>query len=274
MMASSAWASVSKDTIKHCWDHTQIRQQVSHSTPNPSCAPSSSTPDRPYADPTAWNVIREFAVTEMTLPEAEKRLQDILTTHYVDTDWRPALDAVMQAEGDSDAAVAAVETLATSASNRTGLKIRIPARPPPQLVTLENEVSSYLTELKSRNRIFGEPMALDNFLEPAEEAEVPDPLDFSGGDEAIVAQVHQEIAEGNGEVIEVESEDECEAEQEISATETLALCKRLEPACLQFTDLDSQVTLDLLKHLRLFRGRLQRVVDRNAKQTKISAFFK
>lgn len=162
----------------------------------------------------------------MTLPEAEKRLQDILTTHYVDTDWRPALDAVMQAEGDSDAAVAAVETLATSASNRTGLKIRIPARPPPQLVTLENEVSSYLTELKSRNRIFGEPMALDNFLEPAEEAEVPDPLDFSGGDEAIVAQVHQEIAEGNGEVIEVESEDECEAEQEISATETLALCKR------------------------------------------------
>ncbi|KIK22180.1 hypothetical protein PISMIDRAFT_102836 [Pisolithus microcarpus 441] len=25
MMASSAWAGVSKDTIKHCWDHTQIQ---------------------------------------------------------------------------------------------------------------------------------------------------------------------------------------------------------------------------------------------------------
>ncbi|KIK19782.1 hypothetical protein PISMIDRAFT_13430 [Pisolithus microcarpus 441] len=167
----------------------------------------------------------------MTLPEAEKQLRDILTAHYVDIDWQPALDAVMQAEGDSDAAIAAVETLAT--------------------------ISSYLTELKGCNRIFGEPMALSNFLEPAEEAEVPDPLDSGGGDEAIVAQVCWEIAERNGDVIEVESDDECEPEQDISLTEALTLCKQLEPACLQFTDLDSQVTLDLLKHLRLFCGRLQ-----------------
>ncbi|KAI6094480.1 hypothetical protein EV401DRAFT_2049921 [Pisolithus croceorrhizus] len=99
--------------------------------------------------------MREFAATEMTLPEAEKHLQDILTTHYAEIDWQPALDAVMHAEGDSDAAIAAVEILATNASNQTGLKICIPAQPPPQLITLEEEVSSYLTELKSRNHIFG-----------------------------------------------------------------------------------------------------------------------
>ncbi|KAI6096078.1 hypothetical protein EDD16DRAFT_1674899 [Pisolithus croceorrhizus] len=92
--------------------------------------------------------MREFAATEMTLPEAEKHLQDILTTHYAEIDWQPALDAVMHAEGDSDAAIAAVEILATNASNQT-------AQPPPQLITLEEEVSSYLTELKSRNHIFG-----------------------------------------------------------------------------------------------------------------------
>ncbi|KAI6010392.1 hypothetical protein BKA83DRAFT_102881 [Pisolithus microcarpus] len=218
--------------------------------------------------------MQEFAVTEMTLPEAEKQLQDILTTHYVDINWQPALDAVMQAEGDSDVAIAAVETLATSASNWTGLKIHIPAQPPLQLVTLKIKVSSYLTEIKGHNHIFGKPMALNNFLEPAEEAEVPGPLDSGGGDEAIVAQVCWEIAERNGDVIEVESDDECKPEQDISLTEALTLCKQLEPACLQFTDLDSQVTLDLLKHLQLFCGCLQQVVDRNARQMKISAFFK
>ncbi|KAI5990527.1 hypothetical protein EDC04DRAFT_3148768 [Pisolithus marmoratus] len=117
-------------------------------------------------------------------------------------------------------------------------------------------------------------MALDSFLEPAEEAEDGDPLNFDGGDEAIVAQVRQEIAEKDGDIIKVESDDECEPEPDISPTETLTLCEQLEHACLQYTDINSQVTLDLLKHLRLFRGRLQRSVDLNKKQTKISAFFK
>ncbi|KAI6009792.1 hypothetical protein EDC04DRAFT_2906434 [Pisolithus marmoratus] len=105
-------------------------------------------------------------------------------------------------------------------------------------------------------------MALNSFLEPAEEAEDGDPLNFDGGDKAIVAQVRQEIAEKDGDIIEVELDDECKPEPDISPTETLTLY------------INSQVTLDLLKHLRLFHGYLQQSVDLNKKQTKISAFFK
>ncbi|OAX30820.1 hypothetical protein K503DRAFT_670045, partial [Rhizopogon vinicolor AM-OR11-026] len=67
----------------------------------------------------------------MTLPEAEERVKEILGTHYTDGDWRPAFEAVINAEEDSNAAASAVEQLAQAAFHRTGLKIRIPARRPP-----------------------------------------------------------------------------------------------------------------------------------------------
>ncbi|KAI6010217.1 hypothetical protein BKA83DRAFT_4132901 [Pisolithus microcarpus] len=96
---------------------------------------------------------------------------------------------------------------------------------------------------------------------PSEEAEIGDPLDFEGGDEEIVAQEHQEIAERNGDVIDVDSDDdEHVPKQDISCTGTLKLYSR--------------ATLDLLGHLRMFRGRLQQDVVLNAKQTTINSFFK
>jgi hypothetical protein len=142
----------------------------------------------------------------MTLPEAEVCVKEILGTRYADTDWLPAFEAVMNAEGDSDAAAMAVEQLAQAASQRTGLKIRIPMRRPPlaQLTAVENEVATSLQDLRNHNRIFGELLSLDEFLEPAEEQEVGDSLKFEGGDKAIVAAVKQELAERAGEVIEIE----------------------------------------------------------------------
>ncbi|KAI6035807.1 hypothetical protein EDC04DRAFT_2897589 [Pisolithus marmoratus] len=185
----------------------------------------------------------------MTLPEAEKHLWSVLTTQYVDADWQPALNAVMDAEGDSDVTIHAVEVLATGASNHSGLKIHIPAQPLLQLTTLEDEVTSFVNELKNQHHIFGEPLGLDDFLKPTEEAEIGDPLDFEGGDEEIVAQAHQEIVERNGDVIDVNlDDDEHVPEQDISCTETLKLCEQLKQACLQFTDMDSP---DLLGHLQI-----------------------
>ncbi|OJA17815.1 hypothetical protein AZE42_08390 [Rhizopogon vesiculosus] len=102
------------------------------------------------------------------------------------------------------------------------------------LTTVENEVATSLQDLKNRNRIFGEPPSLDEFLEPAEEQGVGDSLEFEGGDKAIVAAVKQELAERAGEVIEIESDEEEDPEPEVSRVETLALCRRLEGACLQF----------------------------------------
>jgi len=64
-----------------------------------------------------------FATTDMTLPEAERDLQACLGQHYVDSDWRPALKAIMDAEGDIDVALSAIDMLSQAASCRTDLRI-------------------------------------------------------------------------------------------------------------------------------------------------------
>jgi hypothetical protein len=210
----------------------------------------------------------------MTLPEAEARVKEILGTHYLDGDWRPAFKAVMDAEGDSDTAASAVERLAQAASCRTGLKIRIPARRPPlaQLTALEDEVAASIQDLKTRNRIFGEPPSMDEFLEPAEEQQVGE--SFEGGDEAIIAVVRQEMAEKAGQVIEVDSEEEDDPQPEVSRMEMLALCQRLEGSCLQFGNADSTVPLDLVKQIRLFRAHLRREELLHGTQTTIDSYFR
>ncbi|KAG1734392.1 uncharacterized protein EDB91DRAFT_1296928 [Suillus paluster] len=177
--------------------------------------------------------------------QAEERVKKILSNHYIDTDWRPAFKATSE-----------VEELAQAACRRTGLKIKIPARWPPltQLTTLEDEITTSLQDLKTRNRIFGEPPSLDEFLKPVEEQEVGDSLAFEGGDKAIVAAVKQEIAEKVNKVIEVESDEDedTQAEPEFSHAETLGLCQWLEGACLQFGNADPTLPLELLKQIRLF----------------------
>jgi hypothetical protein len=65
----------------------------------------------------------------MTLPNAESNLQAHLGERYVDSDWRPALKAVMDAEGDGDTASNAIDALMQAALRRTGLKIWIPGCP-------------------------------------------------------------------------------------------------------------------------------------------------
>ncbi|KIK92232.1 hypothetical protein PAXRUDRAFT_147776, partial [Paxillus rubicundulus Ve08.2h10] len=79
MMAWHAWDQVLLEAIKNCWDHTQI--QLCRSLSPDTLA--------------TWKVIQEFATMDMSLPEAEKQVQDILGTCYNDTDWRPAFKAVM-----------------------------------------------------------------------------------------------------------------------------------------------------------------------------------
>ncbi|KIK78833.1 hypothetical protein PAXRUDRAFT_162951, partial [Paxillus rubicundulus Ve08.2h10] len=59
----------------------------------------------------------------------------------------------------------------------------------PQLITAEKVVSDSISQLKGRNCIFGEPPTLDQFLEPFEEQEIGDSLEFEGGDNAIVDAV-------------------------------------------------------------------------------------
>ncbi|KAI6018688.1 hypothetical protein BKA83DRAFT_4017834, partial [Pisolithus microcarpus] len=63
----------------------------------------------------------------MTLPAAEKRLQELLKDEYVYEHWQEAFNTIMEAEGDTARAVEGVERLAHHVLHRTGLTIRIPA---------------------------------------------------------------------------------------------------------------------------------------------------
>jgi hypothetical protein len=243
LMAKEAWAAVEHSTIKHCWDHTEI--QANHTTQDPP--PSDLT--SPCNDTTAWTIIREFAtIDKISLPQAETRLQEHLGERYVDSDWRPALAAVMAAEGDVTAALDAIGKLA-STSCPPRLTIKIPARPKnsaPQVTTLEKDLMDSVAELHKRRRIIGKPPSLEDLLDPIEEKEVEDsPYRFEGGDAEIVAEVHHQMAVEHGEIIEVDSEDEDggEEEEEVSIGEMIRHCQQLEGLCIKYGAVESSLDL-------------------------------
>ena len=222
----------------------------------------------------------------MGLPEAEKHLKDTLGSRYSDPDWQPALKAVMDAENDTDTATTAIEKLARVATNQSGLKIRLPARTAiPQLNSIENEVTRSISELCARNRIFGTPPTLDEFLEPKEELEANNQdselLDLAGdvrvledGDKVIVAKVVLELAEKDGKVIDIESDSDDESgAPDISRGEAANLCEQLMEACLQHGGANSDLAIGLLTHLRHFRVHLRQDELLHSRQTTLNHYF-
>jgi len=235
----------------------------------------SITDPRPHVDLAAWTIVRKFAGTEMSLPNAESDLQAHLGDRYTDSDWRPALKAVMDTEGDTDLALRAVNTLEKAAFGRTGLKLRIPAHQQKlaQLSAAEQELMGSINGLKERKRIFGTLLTIDEILDPAEERDNGDLLNFEGGDKAIADEVRCEIAVVNGEVVEIDSDDESEEDgPSFTRAELLKLRQQLETGCMQHGD--PQFSLNLTSQLRLFRAKLRREELLNAKQTSIDCYFK
>ncbi|KIO03587.1 hypothetical protein M404DRAFT_145183 [Pisolithus tinctorius Marx 270] len=109
----------------------------------------------------------------MTLPAAEKWLQDLLRDKYVYKHWQEAFNAIMGAEGDATQAVAGVERLAQAALHQTGLTIKIPpCTDLPQLAALEEALSNSIKILKLCNQIIGLPPTIDEVLDPKEEQEI------------------------------------------------------------------------------------------------------
>ncbi|KAH0828638.1 hypothetical protein J3R83DRAFT_2982 [Lanmaoa asiatica] len=227
-----------------------------------------------HVDPAAWAVLLEFASTDMGLPEAEKCLQNVLGARYVEADWQSAFKAVMDAKNDSGIALTTIARLENSAINQTGLKIRIPACSTivSQLTSVETDVSQSILELQGRNRIFGTPLTLNEFLEPKEEAENLDSITdiLEGGDEAIVAKVVQEMS---AEVIDVDKSEDDGDVPNISRADTIDLCEKLADACLQHGDTNTNLTIGLLSHLRHFRVLLHQEELIHARQTTLDHFF-
>ena len=144
----------------------------------------------------------------MTLPQAETSLIRHLGDRYKDADWRPALKAVMDAEGDVQKAQKAIQTM-SAACGRPKITIKLPAARPPELVTAEEHLVSSVKILQSKNRVFGQLLTADELIEPVQERESLEysPYAFPEGDKEIVAQVlHEHQVEQRG-IIEVDESD-------------------------------------------------------------------
>ncbi|KAF8427659.1 hypothetical protein L210DRAFT_3508850 [Boletus edulis BED1] len=154
-------------------------------------------------------------MTDLSLPNAEIRLQAHLGNRYIDSDWQPALKAVMDAEGSTEVALKAIHDIENEAKRRPGIVIRIvPSshQDIPQISEAETQLMQTVQNLKARNRIFGEPPTLGDLLEPPEEKEIrAEPSDEPDKTDEVIAHiVSKEIATVDAEVIEDNSDDEDE----------------------------------------------------------------
>lgn len=227
------------------------------------------------ADPDAWDILRDFATSEMTLPQAEEKIQKHLDKRYKDEDWRPAFKAVMDAEGDVAAAQAALQKLSASCL-LPKLVIRLPGRlePRPSDDNVEKELMDSVEELRKRNRIFGELPTVDDLVDSIHEKKTAgDSLyDVANPDHDIVAQVQHEIAVRKGEVIEIEDEDSDDEDDflNVSRSDTIKLCDQLEKLSLKYGN--SSTSLELSKQLRQFRVFLRREDLLRSTQSTLNGF--
>ena len=245
LMARDAWDAVTAKTIKHCWHHTGIQPPI----PTAGSVTATTTETPPSNHNTTktekgWDVIREFAaLSSMTLPQAEERLKSIFKVDYVDQDWRPALNTVLEAENDELKATEAIEKLTKAnnpipTTNSTNPATPSPLLPPPQLQDVEQSLVAAVDELKVRKRIIGTPLTVEEMLNPSEEREIGDLMyRFEGGDDEIVATVRRELEIEAGGIIEVdESDDEAEEERNRWRPFTLTTGPRKTPSatCTEF----------------------------------------
>ena len=184
----------------------------------------------------------------MTLSSVENNLQTHLGDHYIMTDWEAVLKAVMESEDDKTA-LDAVSSHHALASSCTGLKILIPAWPtssnsnmipkPTQLVSVESEMLESIQYLRDWNHIHGLLPSVDEFIEPPEERDLPEPV-LDGCVEVITAEVHQEMAIVNGDVIEIDGhndvvdDDDAGSDMVPSCQELIELCRRIEAGCTHY----------------------------------------
>jgi hypothetical protein len=220
----------------------------------------------------------------MTYPQAIDALKEHLGDSFSQKDWDAPLDAVMAAGEDGDVfqALEAVNKLAT-ASSRPKLTIRIPARPP-QTVQVESELQESVNTLRARNRIHGEPLSIDEIIEPAAEKEDPTGLDTTVelDDQALENLIIEHIQDeeratsSTGEAMEVDdSDDELDNGPDISKVsrrEVMDLCAKLEQLAVSFGG--DEHGLALCEHLRKFRGQMAREELLNSSQTYIDSYFK
>jgi hypothetical protein len=263
MISKQAWNNVSAETIEHCWDHTKIHGKTT--------LPATSV-SQPSLAEKGWDIVRQFATTDMSLPEAEQSLQALYRESYDDVIWRPALNAVMVAENDSDVALASIEPLAGVSATASVLPIALVQSS--QLKDAEKELTASLLELKNRNRIFGPVPTAAQFIDLPDENQIGESPYRFDSDESIVSAAQHQLGVESGEIVEEEGPDaDCDDEEEISMTNTEALemCRKLGQFCLE--KMDSEAALDLSQKLRDLQIILNKDIEAGKVQVNLDSFW-
>ncbi|KAH9010168.1 hypothetical protein EDB83DRAFT_2173810, partial [Lactarius deliciosus] len=146
------------------------------------------------SDPVAWAIVKEYARTDMSLPDAEARLQAHLGHHFCSADWKSAFDIIFEAEDDIPAAAAMIEKMATQAIAHT----MTVSSPNPSIAThasfsqlkdLEADLMCAIDSLQKCKCIRGTALTLEDLLNPIEETEIGhSDYQFPGSDDKIVAE--------------------------------------------------------------------------------------
>lgn len=267
------------------WKH-QLKLNTSHRKPKvtDNTAPTDSV--LPLRDPAAWKIIEEFAAGEgdITLPQTIDKLQAHLGNAYRYEDWKPAYEAVFNAEEDTIAALNAVQALAEQAQHqqaegRGSTESASEMDPQPsiaELTKLETDLMDAVEDLYQRKRIRGGRPTLEELINPSEENEVGDsPYRFPGGDDEII----DTVLKGSGtkaqqDELDEEEEDIDDKEPDIpSAREGVRLCEQLEQLCLAYSDANGVATLELQTQLRRLRRHLHQVDLSSHKQSTLDSFL-
>jgi hypothetical protein len=272
LMAKAAWTSITAKTIENCWTHTGIQcpplcVQIPNHTPTHTSTASSA------GDTKAWDIINQFASTDMTLPQAEQLLHTHFGAQYDNSTWWPILDAIIAAENDVNIALEAVKRLKETLTENIPALLDTPSIPSECQELEDNILTSIIKRLQERNRIFGTPPTLGEFVDPVEEKEIGGLAYQFDGDDEIVAQIQHEDAVKDREIIEVDSDEEDSDEPkhcELMSTEMIWFSEQLERACLLST---ADCSLELALVLRCFWGQLSKSEFANAKQKKLTSFW-
>ena len=280
-MAKRAWENVSPATIKNCWDHTDIQRPRL-----PKITLRRPRPQMPTNLAAGWDIVVRFATDMWSIPHVHTLLHERLGDRYIASEWNEPLDVISGAEGDVDAALAAVHAwrnrwapdsapdLPDSASDlpdsASDLCEMATMAIPDEHQEVEVELLDLVAQLKVRRRINGEPLTLEELLDPSEEREIGQCLDVAhGGDMEIVSMVR---AKARGEIEEIVDSDSDEDDPKVvppSLKEMIAACRMLEENVL----LVCNGALDTVEAVRQFRGHLQKLSREGEKQTTLDMFL-
>jgi hypothetical protein len=229
-----------------------------------------------------WDLVVEFATNSWSIPDAHSALQERLGDQFIVREWIEPLDSALAAEGDVSAALAAVNAWRNkwapdSPSEAPDSPSEVLDSPVATILdehdNVEAELLGLVAELKARKRIIGEPLTLEEMLDPIEEREIGEyPSSFEGRDLdlEIIGMVQ---AKARGDAVEEISSDSDDDEPEVvppSLPEMIEACRKLEEGCLLVC---TEGVLDFVEAARRLRGHLQKLSRESEKQTTIDMYF-